>query len=181
VADYPESTFAVLGLVDKLPDSSGYELTAVARLSLSYFWPVSQTLLYRELGRLADLGWVTRKRVEQVGPPDKWTFRTTAAGKKALVQWLADPVTDFGSFRSGFLLKLFFSYRMNPSELGAHLERYRQAIQSQLDQLQTTMDKLEALSTPEARAGWLTALHGLQTAQARLGWVDEVESLLKES
>jgi DNA-binding PadR family transcriptional regulator len=64
------STYAVLGLVDKVPDSSGYDLAAIADRSLHYFWPVSHTLMYRELKRLTDLGWVASHRVEQVVAPD---------------------------------------------------------------------------------------------------------------
>ena len=46
VSELPETTYAVLGLVDKLPGSSGYELGAVADRSFAHFWPISQTLLY---------------------------------------------------------------------------------------------------------------------------------------
>jgi hypothetical protein len=42
------------------------------------------------------------------------------------------------------------------------------------------MDKLAAVSTPTARAGRLTALHGLRTAEARLRWGEEVETQLED-
>jgi DNA-binding PadR family transcriptional regulator len=174
----PESTYAVLGLVDKLPDSSGYELAAVAGRSFAYFWPVSQTLLYRELERLADLGWVVATRVEQLRSPSKWTYHTTAAGQRALVEWLAGPAPTKSSFRSGVLLRLFFAYRMRPNQVRALLADYRRALQSQRDELQAITDKLDAIATPEARAGRMIALHGLRTAEARLAWTDEAEALL---
>lgn len=177
---YPESTYAVLGLVDKVPDSSGYELAAVVGRSFAHFWPISHTLLYRELERLADLGWVAATRVEQIRAPGKWTYQTTAAGQQALVEWLAGPCPPKGTFRSGLLLRLFFAYRMHSSQVRALLEDYRRALQSQCDEFQTIADKLEAMATPEASAGRLTALHGLRTAQARLAWTDEVEALLGE-
>src|SRR5918999_3616633 len=99
-SDYPESTYAVLGLVDKLPDSSGYDLAAVAGRSFAYFWPISQTLLYRELERLADLGLVAATRVEQLKAPGKWTYQTTDAGQQALMNWLAGPAAPKSTFRS---------------------------------------------------------------------------------
>ena len=179
-SDYPESTYAVLGLVDKLPDSSGYELAAVAARSFANFWPISQTLLYRELERLADLGWVAATRVEQIRAPGKWTYQTTAAGQQVLVDWLAGPGPGKSSFRSGLLLRLFFAYRMHPAQVRALLEDYRRALRSQCDEFEAITDKLEAIATPEARAGRLTALHGLRTAEARLAWTDEVEALLGE-
>lgn len=46
VSEMPETTYAVLGLVDRLPGSSGYELVAVTDRSFAHFWPISQTLLY---------------------------------------------------------------------------------------------------------------------------------------
>jgi DNA-binding PadR family transcriptional regulator len=179
-SDYPDSTYAVLGLVDKVPDSSGYELAAVAGRSFAHFWPISQTLLYRELERLADLEWVAATRVEQIRAPSKWTYQTTGAGKRALIDWLAGPAPPKSSFRSGFLLKLFFAYRMHPSQVRALLEDYRRTTQSQCDEFEAIADKLEAIATPEARAGRLTALHGLRTAEARLAWTDEIEALVGE-
>lgn len=177
-SNHPESTYAVLGLVDKLPDSSGYDLAAVAGRSFAYFWPISQTLLYRELERLADLGWVAATRVEQLRAPGKWTYRTTAAGQRALVEWLAGPAPAKSSFRSGVLLRLFFAYRMHPDQVRALVADYRRALRSQCDELQAITDKLDAMATPEARAGRLAALHGLRTAEARLAWTDEAEALL---
>jgi len=174
----PESTYAVLGLVDKVPDSSGYELAAVADRSFTHFWSISQTLLYRELERLTELGWVTATRDEQVRTPGKWTYRSTAAGQQVLADWLAGPDAAKGSFRSGFLLKFFFAYRMDAGQVRSLLQEYRRALQLQRDEFEAIADKLEAIRTPEAGAGKLTALHGLRTAEARLAWTDEVEALL---
>ena len=167
----------MLGLVDKIPDSSGYDLAAVAGRSLAHFWPISQTLLYRELDRLTDLGWVAATRVEQVRAPGKWTYRTTAAGRDALAEWLAGPVRAKSSYRSGFLLRFFFAYRMDRNQLHSLLEEYRQTLQSQRDEFEAITNKLQAVGTAEARAGRMTALHGLRTVEARLAWTDEVEAL----
>lgn len=179
-SDYPESTYAVLGLVDKVPGSSGYELAALAARSFAHFWPISQTLLYRELERLAGLGWVAATRVEQMRTPTKWTYQTTVVGQRALVEWLAGPCQIKSTFRSGLLLRLFFAYRMHPGKVRALLEDYRRALQSQCDEFGAIADKLEAIATPEARAGRLTALHGLRTAEARLAWTEEVEAMVGE-
>jgi DNA-binding PadR family transcriptional regulator len=179
-ADHPESTYAVLDLVDKLPGSSGYELTAVAARSFAYFWPISQTLLYRELGRLDDLGWVAATRVDQDRSPRKWTYESTAVGEQALTGWLARPALAKSSFRSGALLRLFFAYRMHPGQVRSLLRDYRRTIEAQRDEFAAITDKLEAIATPEALAGRLTALHGLRTAEARLAWTHEVEAMLEE-
>jgi len=180
VSDYPESTYAVLGLVDKVSGASGYELTAVARRSFAHFWPISQTLLYRELERLTGLGWVTATAVDQPRAPRKVTYRTTHAGEEALAGWLDGSTPPTTTFRSGALLRMFFAYRMSPAQVRLTLEEYRTAVQSQYDEFHAITEKLEAIATPEAQAGRLTALHGLRTAEAALAWTREVEAMLEE-
>jgi PadR family transcriptional regulator AphA len=180
MAALPDTTYAVLGLIDKVPGSSGYELVAVAGRSFAHFWPISQTLLYRELDRLTGLGWVTATRVEQLHAPSKWTYHTTAAGQQALADWLTTPTLPTSSFRSGVLLRFFFSYRMDLYQVRSLLVEYRSVLQVQQEEYLAIMDKLAPVSTPAARAGRLTALHGLRTAEARLQWVNEVETQLGE-
>ena len=179
-AKIPDTTYAVLGLIDKVPDASGYELVAVAGRSFAHFWPISQTLLYRELDRLTGLGWVAATRVEQLHAPSKWTYRITAAGQETLADWLATPTPATSSFRSGVLLRFFFAYRMDPDHVRSLLADYRSALQAQQEEFLAIMDKLAAVSTPTARAGRLTVLHGLRTAEARLQWINEVEAQLGE-
>jgi PadR family transcriptional regulator, regulatory protein AphA len=179
-SELPDTTYAVLGLIDKVPGASGYELVAVAGRSFAHFWPISQTLLYRELDRLTGLGWVAATRVEQLHAPSKWTYHSTEAGGQALADWLATPNPATSSFRSGVLLRFFFAYRMHPDRLRSLLAEYRSALQAQQEEYVAIIDKLAAVSTPTARVGRLTALHGLRTAEARLRWVEEVEAQLGE-
>ncbi len=119
-------------------------------------------------------------RVDQDRSPRKWTYETTAAGEQALTEWLARPAPAKSSFRSGALLRLFFAYRMHSGQVRSLLEDYRRIIESQRDDFQAITDKLEAIATPEALAGRLTALHGLRTAEARLAWTHEIEAMLPE-
>jgi DNA-binding PadR family transcriptional regulator len=179
-AGLPDSTYAVLGLIDKVPGCSGYDLVALAGRSLAHFWPISQTLLYRELDRLTGLGWVTATRVEQVRAPSKWTYETTDDGRDALAGWLASPSQVVGTFRSPVLLRLFFAHRMPPPQVRSLLAAYRSALQTKHDELQGIVDKLATASTPAAQWGRLTALHGLHTTAASITWVDEVQALLAE-
>jgi len=178
---HPETTYAVLGMVDKLPGSSGYELAGVAASSLAFFWPVSRTLLYRELARLSAIGWVEPTRVEQTHAPSKWTYRTTADGQRALSDWLTTPPDSAGSERNPVLLRLFFSYRLPAEQARSLLTGYRDQLEMQRDQLSAIMEKLSATATPQARAGWLAARHGVLTMEAGLQWVDEAETFLTKA
>jgi PadR family transcriptional regulator AphA len=179
-AELPDTSYAVLGLIDKVPGASGYELVAVAGRSFAHFWPISQTLLYRELERLTGLGWVAATRVEQLHAPGKWTYHITTAGQRALADWLATSLPGASSFRSGVLLRFFFAYRIHPDQVQSLLTGYRNALQAQQEELVAIMDKLAAVSTPAARAGRLTALHGLRTTEARLRWVEEADAQFGE-
>lgn len=174
----PESTYAVLGLVDKLPGSSGYDLVAVADRSFAHFWPISQTLLYRELNRLAELGWVSATRVEQTRSPGKWIYECTPSGRGAMAGWLAAPVEHAGTFRSGFLLRFFFAHLMSPAQVRSVLADYRTALTTQRDAFSVLIDKLSTRPTPSTNIGRLAALHGLRTAEGRLLWVAEAEAEL---
>jgi hypothetical protein len=98
-----------------------------------------------------------------------------------LADWLATPTPATSSFRSGVLLRFFFSYRMHPDQVRSLLSDYRNALQTQQEEYLAIMDKLAAVSTPTARAGRLTALHGLRTTEAHLRWVEEVEAQLGEN
>lgn len=167
----PESTYAVLGLIDKRPGSSGYELAQIADQSFAYFWPVSRTLLYRELRRLEDLGWVSGTPVPQEKAPEKRTYTVTAAGRDELTTWLAQPWHPKTQMRSGFLLKFFFANRMPPHAVTALLHEYRRELEAQRDELAAVAERLADVS--RARFARLAALHGLHTANARLAWVDD--------
>ncbi len=178
VSELPETSYAVLGLVDKLPGSSGYELVAVANRSFAHFWPISQTLLYKELNRLAELGWVVASRVEQARSPTKSVYRSTPSGREALAGWLATTSQHTESFRSSFLLRFFLAHLMSARHLHALLGDYRRSLVERRDDLTDIVAGLEKASTPMARMGRLSALHGLRTVEARLQWVSEVESEL---
>ena len=173
----PETTYAVLGLIDKVPLSSGYELVAVADRSFAHFWPISHTLMYRELSRLVDLGWVVARRVDQTHAPSKSIYEVTDEGRRVLAEWLDAPTPAGSTYRSGFMLKFFFAQRMRPDQVRALLAEYRAALEAQRDELQAVADKLEPLA--HARMARLSALHGLRTATARLAWVDEVAATLE--
>ena len=175
-AQLPETSYAVLGLVDKIPASSGYQLAAVAEESLACFWPISRTLLYRELRRLEDLGWVQGTAVRQQRLPDKRTYTLTAAGRQALADWLTQPGHGPTVLRNGFLLKFFYGMRMDPVDLRRLMSDYREALQADLARLTALVDELK--DRPRARVGRLAALHGVRVAQAQLGWLDEVEAEL---
>ncbi len=73
--------------------ASGLELTRRFSRSIGYFWPATHQQIYRVLGRMESDGWVRATTVEQTGRPDKKVYEVSAAGERALAEWLATPTT----------------------------------------------------------------------------------------
>ncbi|MDQ3767791.1 MAG: PadR family transcriptional regulator [Actinomycetota bacterium] len=173
----PTTSYVVLGLLERRP-RSGYDLVAFADRSIAYFWPVSRSLVYRELGRLVELGLVAATEVTQEKLPDKRLYSLTEQGKQALERWLDEPGFEEVRYRNGFLVKLFLGGRMAHEQRKDLLEEYREAIETELTDLTATVARLER--DPGARLATLTALHGVRQMQARLTWIDEVaEELIR--
>jgi PadR family transcriptional regulator AphA len=98
---------------------------------------VQHAHLYTETARLAKEGLLDEQR-ESEGRRRK-TYSITKAGRKALQQWLARPVSELAELRDPGLLKVFFG--ADPAMI-AH---------GQLEAHQTKLDEFEAL---QERAGF---------------------------
>jgi DNA-binding PadR family transcriptional regulator len=103
-APFSPVSYLVLGLIERAGEATPYELKQMAA-SISGLWTLRHDQVYREPERLAGLGLLEEDR-EQHGRRRR-RFRITAAGKKALEQWLATPTSDFTELRDPGLLQLF--------------------------------------------------------------------------
>jgi PadR family transcriptional regulator AphA len=173
--DLPTSSFALLGLL-AIREMSGYELAAFADKSLGYFWPMHRSLVYRELRRLEQLGYVAGTDVRQQRVPDKRVYRLTGPGRDTLVDWLSRPGFQPPQQRNEFLVKLFFARQLETAQIQALLADYREAVAMDLADLEATVGKLDAI--PEGLFGQLVARHGVRTRKAMLEWTAEVEQRL---
>ncbi len=167
--------YAVLGLLEKEP-RSGYDLSAFADRSIAYFWPISRTLVYRELARLERLGLIRGTAVVQERLPDKRLYTITGHGRTALDEWLAQPTFEEARFRSGFLLKFFFGLRLPSERVTQLIDDYRASLEHELWTLRGIVQRLA--DDPSKVFGRLAALHGIRSAEARLVWLREAEGEL---
>jgi PadR family transcriptional regulator AphA len=99
------TSFIVLGLLSQAPGTP-YDLKIRVSSGLANFWTVQHAQLYTETARLAEEGLLTEER-ESEGRRRK-TYSITAAGKKVLQEWLAQPVEELAELRDLALLKVFF-------------------------------------------------------------------------
>ncbi|MDE5932038.1 MAG: PadR family transcriptional regulator, partial [Lachnospiraceae bacterium] len=96
----------ILGLLN-YRELTGYEIMAVFRDSLRFFWNAQTSQIYRELQGLEKKNWVNKTCVPQQGKPDKNVYAITKEGKAELLEWLADD--DLGlRTKSPLLMKTFF-------------------------------------------------------------------------
>ena len=119
------SEYAVLGLLT-FGEKSGYELWQFAERSVGFIWAPAKSQIYKVLPRLAATGLAHSRAVEQTRRPDKQLYRITAAGRRALREWLATVEPD--AHPDVHLLKIFFGRHAPRSALVAQATAYRDAM-----------------------------------------------------
>jgi DNA-binding PadR family transcriptional regulator len=130
-----DTSYAVLGLLDLFEPATPYQLKQIAQVSIFHFWSIPHTQLYTECARLAEAGLVDERR-EESGRRRR-VYRLSAAGRKALRAWRADPNTDLYELRDPGLLKLFCG--ADPASLAeAQVERHERRLHSYQELLDQT-------------------------------------------
>jgi DNA-binding PadR family transcriptional regulator len=125
-----ETSYIVLGLLERLQPATPYDLKRVAQLSTINFWTVPHTQLYSECARLAEEGLLSEQR-EQSGRRRR-VYSLTERGALALDEWRSEPTDALEEVRDAGLLKLFFGAdpaKLAVAQLRAHqrqLEAYEQ-------------------------------------------------------
>lgn len=163
---------ALLGMLARYGEHSGYELLKLAEGGIGFFWSPAKSHVYEVLPRLQRGGHARRRLVAQSGRPDKHMWRITPRGRSALGRWLDTIDPNPLDERGVFLLKLFFGEHGDPRRLVAHVERFR-------DQAERKLATLRALDAeqPElaiADLPRMTLRQGLAGTEAQLGWAEEI-------
>jgi DNA-binding PadR family transcriptional regulator len=131
-----DTSYAVLGLLERFGRATPYQLKQVAQVSVFHFWTIPHTQIYGECARLADAGLLEERR-EETGRRRR-TFRLSSAGRAELERWRGDPVTDLYELRDPGLLKLFCG--ADPAALAPiQLERHQQRLELYLQLRETEM------------------------------------------
>lgn len=163
---------ALLGMLARYGEHSGYELLKLAQAGIGYLWSPARSHVYDVLPRLERGGYARRRVVEQTEKPDKHVWRITAAGRAALRDWIDTVNEDSLENRGVLLLKLFFGELGDPARLVEHLERFRDQAIRKL----AVLRQIEADSPPSPRdeLPLMTLRQGLIGTEAQLRWAEEV-------
>jgi DNA-binding PadR family transcriptional regulator len=107
-------SYVVLGMVAEGATTS-YDMKQKASRSVGYFWNFPHSQLYAEPGHLVELGLLDEER-EAEGRRRR-VYTLTAAGRKALDDWLREPTSEQPQIRDAGLLKLFFGEELSADEV----------------------------------------------------------------
>lgn len=123
------TSYAVLAQLALRPWST-YELARQRVRYFRYVWPRAESAIYREVKRLADMGFVTAKR-EFVGKRPRTVYSITEAGRQMLREWLDTPVSPFAmDFEA--MIRLFIAPLGTKEQIVATLEQVRSDAQEML-------------------------------------------------
>ena len=165
---------AVLGMLARHGESSGYDLNRCAEHGVGYVWAPAKSRIYAVLPRLVAHGYATRRAVTQELRPDKQLYRITEAGERALRTWLE--TIDPGN-NDLFLLRVFFGDLMPAEALVAHVEEQRHEQERLLEEYREIESRIAGSQADYH--GYLTLRVGLARAEATLAWAGEVLTELK--
>jgi PadR family transcriptional regulator AphA len=159
---------ALLGMLARYGESSGYALLREAEEGIGFFWSPAKSYVYDVLPRLAQRGLARRRLVPQVGKPDKHLWRLTPPGHAALRRWINTPEPDPLGNLSVLLLKVFFGDYGDPAAPVALVERFRDQLDARLTALRR-IDAEAVFATPQELPR-MTLRLGVAELEAHLEW-----------
>lgn len=170
---------SILVLLDRSP-GSGYDLVQRFRQGIGNFWNASHQQVYRELAKLLKEKWVEFELKKQSDKPDRKVYRLTAAGRKALRQWMSAPARP-PRVNDALLVKVFGGEHAGRGELLAELDRHRGFHEKQLAkyrELERQFQSLGKAAQAPHLMPYLTLRRGILGEQSWLQWEQEVRSAL---
>ena len=163
--------YALLGMLARYGEHSGYELLKLADEGIGFFWSPAKSHLYDVLPRLERRSYARRHVLPQSTRPDKHLWRITSQGRAALRAWINTVDADALDNRGVLLLKLFFGGHGDQPQLVAHLERFRAQASEKLVRLRAI--EADAPERDGDRLPLLTLRQGLAVTEAHVRWAEE--------
>jgi PadR family transcriptional regulator, regulatory protein AphA len=167
------ATWAILGLLTMRP-MSGYDVKHSIDRSIRHFWAGSFGQIYPELKRLEVAGWIAGT---DDGPRGRRVYRATAAGRRALVDWLHGNETRI-ELRDESLLRLFFADALPVDDALGLLRGRREGYAELLDVLRALDD-----GSGEADPPFVDLVYrwGLDYCEWGIEWCDRQERRLRRN
>ena len=174
------TAYVILGMV-RLGRRTGYEMKSLVDVSTRFFWAASYGQIYPELKRLEEAGLLEGEDDPESGRRRR-SHRLTAAGERALHDWLTSSEPLEHELRDEGLLKFFFADALEPDERAALLRRMREQYEGLRQRLLEIQPGAQAAR--DERGGeefaYLTLEWGISHAGFMADWCARMERRVKE-
>jgi len=157
-------------------DLTGYELKHLMERSVGFFFGASYGSIYPALKGLEGAGLVRSTRVVQADRPNKKVYSITPEGESYFREALGEPPAP-DSFRSEFLMHLFFGHHHEPERLLELVRRYREEHEQTIERLEGVEEEFREVATPYQM---MTLRSGLSHAEDRVAFLRGIEEEIRE-
>ena len=178
--------YALLGFLN-YGSMTGYQLKQFMDDSTCNFWNAKISQIYTTLKSLEETEMVTSRIQPQEERPDKRVYTITEKGRSDFQQWLAEPETHVPQLKDGFLLKFFFSSRLDKETILSQLRLQKKLHQRQADFYRTeTRSMLKRILeqnpvTQKDATLWEAARRaGEIFEEAYVNWLNETIQMVEE-
>ncbi|CAG2157517.1 PadR family transcriptional regulator [Cupriavidus numazuensis] len=180
----------LISLIEK--PSSGYDLARRFDRSIGYFWHATHQQIYRELGRMAEHGWIAAEDNEQGSEANgnttangeekksrKKVYHVLPAGREELVRWVLEPGAGLDQ-REEILVKLRADAAIGPLGLADEMRRLIALHQARLETYQAIERRDFAGARPDRGQQLRFALlrRGIRFEQDWVAWGNDLLPLL---
>ena len=173
--------FIILALLDK-KSMTGYDLQKKIENTINYFWPSTQSQIYRSLKDLSQKGYLTVKTEVQDEKPNKKNYSITKKGQDKLKKWLLHPV-EIPNHRNVFLVHLFFSKKSDPKVILNNLNAYEKEIHNRYEFL-TSEEIKSRVADRRKRSEVINEIvvkNGVMALKNELNWIAWARKRIAES
>lgn len=160
---------AALGLLAQEP-ASGYDLLKKFKESMDNMWPATQSQLYGELNKLADVGFI---QVANVGPRGRKEYAITDAGRDELYRWMMSPQDD-PPIRNASMLRVFLLGQLTPSQAREYLQTLKSDSEQEHTHYQQILDSYDWSVDDDAFFARAVLEQGLRWTRNEIEWADWV-------
>lgn len=117
------SQFAILGLLSKSPEYSGYDIKSKLEKIAPFYWSENNAQIYPILKKLQKEGKVTSSLDASSGSRNKMVYKITNLGLNSLKEWLLKPANKT-KYREELLLKIAIGEVIPKKDIINHLEEH---------------------------------------------------------
>ena len=157
-------------------DLTGYELKHLMERSVGFFFGASYGSIYPALKDLEGAGLVRSRRVVQSERPNKKVYTITPEGEAYFRRTLGEPPAS-DTFRSEFLMHLFFGHHHEPERLLKLVRRYREEHEQMIGRLEEVREEFREVATPYQM---MCLRSGLSSAERRVAFLQGIEEEIRK-